>query len=255
MFNIIRKKKESELDYLERVYTTTLKKYPNSFLYLPLASVYYRKNCIEKAIQIIRKAVSMHPGYATAKCYLAFLYSESGETDKAIELYKKTVIGSPDNFAARQALVRHHIIGKDKISALSELKELSLHTPFNRMVQDQISQIKQKLKKDPLSVSPKDEDFKVENRVRRPEVRIKKDNSPEDDLKFSAIKKEGLIFSKTKTKIVKKTDKLEDESKERVSRELPLPEAEKVKDNNESEKIVSALEKWLKNIDKISHKV
>ena len=77
------KRKEEDLTYLERVYSKTLKKDPNSFLFLPLASVYYHKGNLAKAIDALQKGLAVHSNYVTAKYYLAFLYRENGEVDKA----------------------------------------------------------------------------------------------------------------------------------------------------------------------------
>ena len=138
MINIKKKKKEDDLIYLERVYTTILKKNPASFLYLPLASVYYRKGDIESAINILLDNLSVHSNYVTAKSYLAFLYSKTGESDESIELFKNIVFLSPDNYAAHKALADYYIKKEDEKNALMELKELSRLSPSDKMVQDKI---------------------------------------------------------------------------------------------------------------------
>jgi len=199
MFNIKRKRKEDDLSYLERVYRKILKKDHNSFLYLPLASIYYHKGNIEKAINTLQNGLSVHSSYTTAKYYLAFLYHENGEIDKAAELYKKVAFASRDHYAAHQALVHYYLDKKDDKSALKELKELARLSPSDLLIHDQINQLEQKLKADE-----------------------KKTN-------------EGGNVSEIIVNHLKKQNE------------------EKKAKSEASEKFVSSLENWLRNIDKIYH--
>ncbi len=120
------KRKEEDLTYLERVYSKMLKKDPNSFLFLPLASVYYHKGNLAKAIDALQKGLAVHSNYVTAKYYLAFLYRENGEVDKAAEIFKKVACDSQGHYAAHKALVQYYLDKKDEKSALTELKKLAL---------------------------------------------------------------------------------------------------------------------------------
>tara|TARA_B100000315_G_scaffold259107_1_gene313661 strand:+ start:5317 stop:5973 length:657 start_codon:yes stop_codon:yes gene_type:complete len=217
MFNIKRKRKEDDLSYLERVYSKILKKDPNSFLYLPLASIFYHKGNLEKAIDALQKGLSVHPNYLTAKYYLALLYRENGEVDKAAEMFKKVAFASQDHYAAHKALVQHYLEKKDEKSALTELKKLVCLVPSGKaessscvLVHNQIDRLEQNLKEEKGALTSAEED---------------------------------------EEKILKSKDVFE-----MVTPQLKKQSEEKDGKLGGSDKMISSLENWLKNIDRIYEK-
>ena len=207
MFSIKKKKKEDNFTYLERVYSKILKRDRNSFLYLPLASIYYHKGQIEKAITTLQKGLSVHSSYVTAKYYLAFLYRENGELDKAVEMFKKVASASKDHYGVHKALVSHYLEKKDEKNALLELKKLARIVPSDELVHDQMNKLEQKLKENDEILTPdKDDEAKTDEKEFLPEIIIHQVKEQSEEKKDT---------SKT------------------------------------SEKTVSHLENWLKNIDDI----
>mgnify|MGYP001185295142 FL=1 len=207
MFSIKKKKKEDNFTYLERVYSKILKRDRNSFLYLPLASIYYHKGQIEKAITTLQNGLSVHSSYVTAKYYLAFLYRENGELDKAVEMFKKVASASKDHYGVHKALVSHYLEKKDEKNALLELKKLARIVPSDELVHDQMNKLEQKLKENDEILTPdKDDEAKTDEKEFLPEIIIHQVKEQSEEKKDT---------SKT------------------------------------SEKTVSHLENWLKNIDDI----
>lgn len=221
MLNIKKKKNEDDLIYLERVYTKILKKDPGSFFYLPLASVYYRKGSIKRAIYILKIGLSVHPNYETAKSYLAFLYYKDGEIDKAVELFKKAALASPDNYSAHKTLAQYYIERKDDKFALMELKELERLAPFNMEVRDQINRLEHKLNKGKSLLNLKKADHE--------KTAEKKKGS------------ENIAFQNKK--VIEKE----------IYNKLSLFEEGNDEIENGRNKIISTLENWLKIIDKRTH--
>ncbi len=184
MFNIKRKRKEDDLTYLERVYSKILKKDPNSFLYLPLASIFYHKGNTEKAIKTLQNSLSVHSNYVTAKYYLGFLYRENGEVDKAAEMFKEVAFASQGHYAAHKALAQYYLDKKDERNALTKLKELDRLVPSNVFVHDQINRLEQKLKenKGALTSAKEDEEktWKRKNVSEMVPPQLKKQNEKKD---------------------------------------------------------------------------
>lgn len=210
MFNIKRKRKEDDLTYLERVYSKILKKDPNSFLYLPLASIFYHKGNTEKAIKTLQKSLSVHSSYATAKYYLGFLYRENGEVDKAAEMFKEVAFASKGHYAAHKALAQYYLDKKDEKNSLIKLKELNRLVPSNVFVHDQINRLEQKLKEDKGTLASAKKDGE--------KTRKKKNVSK-------------MVTPQLKKQIEEKDDRL-----------------------GGSDRTISSLENWLKNIDRIFEK-
>ena len=185
MFNIKRKRKEDDLTYLERVYRKILKKDPNSFLYLPLASIYYHKGNREKAINALQNCLLVHSNYVTAKYYLAFLYRENGEVDKAAEMFKKIAFASQGHYAAHKALVRYYLDKKEERSALTELKKLARLVPSDVLVHDQINRLEEKLIEGVETLtSEKDDEKKAGERRNMSEImmrQLKEENRERKD--------------------------------------------------------------------------
>ena len=184
------KRKEEDLMYLERVYSKTLKKDPNSFLFLPLASVYYHKGNLAKAIDALQKGLAVHSNYVTAKYYLAFLYRENGEVGKAEKIFKKVACDSQGHYAAHKALVQYYLDKKDEKSALTELKKLarlvpSRKTDFSSFVHNQINRLEQNLKEDKRTLtSAKENEEKTGKETNVSEIitsQLKKQNETKDD--------------------------------------------------------------------------
>lgn len=239
MFYLKRKKKEADLDYLERVYSKTIKKETGSFLYLPLASIYYHKGNIEKAIETLQKGLSVHSSYVTAKYYLAFLYRENGEIDKAVKSFKEIAFSSRDHYGSHKALADYYIQNNDEKHAITELEELTRLTPYNSLLKNQINDLKQQLIDKPAfeSIPPKKQKQKETEKYEKVPEKLTDDII--DDIR------EEL------------TDDIIDDRREELT-EAPIYEVkeEKVeKPPQASDKIVFSLESWLKNIDKIYDKV
>ena len=184
------KREEEDLTYLERVYSKILKKDPNSFLFLPLASVYYHKGNLEKAIDTLQKGLAVHSNYVTAKYYLAFLYRENGEVDKAEKIFKKVASDSQGHYAAHKALVQYYLDKKDEKSALTELKKLaslvsSRKTDFSSFVHNQINRLEQNLEEDKRTLtSAKENEEKTGKETNVSEIitsQLKKQNETKDD--------------------------------------------------------------------------
>tara|TARA_B100000959_G_scaffold216176_1_gene227712 strand:- start:783 stop:1472 length:690 start_codon:yes stop_codon:yes gene_type:complete len=228
MFNIKRKRKEDDLSYLERVYSRILKKDPNSFLYLPLASIFYHKGNLEKAIDALQKCLSIHSNYVTAKYYLAFLYRENGEVDKAVEIFKKVACDSQGHYAAHKALIQYYLDEKDEKSALIELRKLACLIPSGKamsdsylLVHDQIKKLEQNLKEDMGTLTSAEEDIETHISVKKDEKKVEK--------------KKKNVFEIKKPQLKKQSEEKDDSLKG-------------------SDIIVCSLENWLKNINRIYEK-
>ena len=220
MFNIKKKKREDDLTYLKRVYSKILKKSPDSMLYLPLASVFYRNNSLDGAIKILQKELSENPRHMTAKSFLAFIYYEKGDIDKAIGLFNNVISNCPDNYTAHKTLVNCYIEKDDYKSALWALKISAGLFPSDKKIKDRIGQLEKKLCGTQASFPSK-----IENKEKsRNEI---------------------------KDKIT--TDEQTKNFETRENKELPFMEKDNsVKDKTKDE-IIATLDTWLKNIDKISH--
>jgi len=219
------KRKEEDLTYLERVYSKTLKKDPNSFLFLPLASVYYHKGNLAKAIDALQKGLAVHSNYVTAKYYLAFLYRENGEVDKAEKIFKKVACDSQGHYAAHKALVQYYLDKKDEKSALTELKKLARLVPsritdFSSFVHNQINRLEQNLKEDKRTLTSAEEDTESHVSAKEDEEKTGKETNVSE-----------IITPQLKKQNETKDDILKD-----------------------SDTITFSLESWLKNIDRIYEK-
>ncbi len=221
------KRKEDDLTYLERVYSKILKKDPNSFLYLPLASIYYHKGNLEKAIDALQKGLAVHSNHETAKYYLAFLYRENGEVDKAAKIFKKVACGSQGHYAAHKALVQYYLDKKDEKNALAELKKLARLDPSGKaeftpyvLVHDQINRLEQNLKENTGILTSTEEDTEKDISAKEDE-----DKTGEKENVFEII-----------------TPQLKKQSEKKYG-SLKGPDT-----------IIYCLENWLKNIDRIYEK-
>ena len=107
--------------------------------YLAKAKKFERKNKIPKSIKYLKKAHEMHPENMRVMKFLASLYLENEQTDRAIFLLEKVIeINEIDYEAHSLVAVAYHKIGKSK----KALEHISLAHLLNRNHQKVIELLK-----------------------------------------------------------------------------------------------------------------
>jgi TolB-like protein len=76
---------------------------PSAAAYVNEAITFYRQGNCSKAVELLKKAISLNPSYARAYSWLGLCYVKMGRIREAVEAFKKVIALAPDSEDARVA--------------------------------------------------------------------------------------------------------------------------------------------------------
>jgi len=100
-----------------------------SRVFAPLAEAYRKNGNVQKALQICRQGLNLHPNFAGGWLQIAKIYTDREETHKAIGALKKAVALAPENIQAHNLLADLHLTHKQPKEALKAFKMVLLLNP------------------------------------------------------------------------------------------------------------------------------
>ena len=125
---------------IERL-TEKLSKDPNSIVFAPLADSYRRSGLIEEAIDIVKKGLDKHPGYASAYIVLGRCYQDQKMYELARAEFEKALEVAPENFVAAKLYASMLVSLGQKEEAIKRFKQLLETDPGNADVERSLEEL------------------------------------------------------------------------------------------------------------------
>ena len=100
-----------------------------SRVFAPLAEAYRKTGNIQRALQICRQGLNLHPSFAGGWFQLAKIYLDRKETEKSIDALKKAVSLAPENIQAHNLLAELYLNQRLPKEALKSFKMVLLLNP------------------------------------------------------------------------------------------------------------------------------
>jgi tetratricopeptide (TPR) repeat protein len=97
--------------------------------FAPLSEAYRRNGNLQRALQICRQGLNLHPSFAGGWYQLAKIYNDRKEPEKAIDALKHTVGLAPENIQAHNMLADIFLELRQPKEALKSLKMVLLLNP------------------------------------------------------------------------------------------------------------------------------
>ncbi len=98
-------------------------------VFAPLAEGYRRSGNLQRALQICRQGLNLHPSFAGGWYELAKIHIDRKENDKAIEALKRAVVLAPENIQAHNLLADLYLSQRNPKDALKSFKMVLLLNP------------------------------------------------------------------------------------------------------------------------------
>ncbi|MFQ5559630.1 MAG: tetratricopeptide repeat protein [Nitrospinota bacterium] len=96
---------ENLQDYFIRAYTKTIKRNPDSFVFMPLANAYKKRGMLDEAMRTIRRGLRIYPHYTSAKALSGELLFLLGKFDEAEIELRAVAKRSKEHILSRKLLV------------------------------------------------------------------------------------------------------------------------------------------------------
>lgn len=112
---------ELNTEFLDR-YQKMLDENPSSRIFAPLAEAYRQNGNLQRALQICRQGLNLHPNFASGWYQLAKIFIARQEPERALEAYKKAVHLAPENIQAHRALAELYLRQRNSKDALKSFK-------------------------------------------------------------------------------------------------------------------------------------
>jgi serine/threonine protein kinase/tetratricopeptide (TPR) repeat protein len=114
-----------------REYETYIKVHPNpmNWAYINLGDIYAGRKELGKAMEYIKKAVSVSPDDANVVDYLADIYFKMGDLDQSISQFERVLDIKPDFYQAYYRIAYVHSLREEYDKVLDYLEKFSLMAP------------------------------------------------------------------------------------------------------------------------------
>lgn len=139
-YEILKRMSDINNEFMER-YQRLWDSDPTSRVFAPLAEGYRRGGNLQKALQICRQGLNLHPTFAGGWYQLAKIYLDRQETEKATEALKKTISLAPENIQAHNLLADLYLTLRQPKDALKSFKMVLLLNPHDVRAQKTIERL------------------------------------------------------------------------------------------------------------------
>jgi len=127
---------------------------PRSRIFLRLAEEYRKSGEYEKAVEVCRQGVDVHPTYVPALVCLGRCMLELGQVFEAEQRFNQVLKITPDNPHALRGLGNIFFDAGRDAEALPFFEALLIHEPMDEAVQQKVAEIKARLSQDVEEEAP-----------------------------------------------------------------------------------------------------
>ena len=127
--------------YIIQKYKLLYQENPHSKIFAPLAEAYRKTGYQEKAIEICKEGLKLHPYFAEGYVALAKIYFDQENYKEATKYFQRAVELSPENLLAHKYLAQSYLKLKNPKKALRAYKMLLFLNPYDSKAQQAVKKL------------------------------------------------------------------------------------------------------------------